>query len=130
MDTKVTRTLLAPSAKEGRTIANKAFALVEQKGTGAIPELQSEFEAEVHLHWAEKARFRREEFFNTGGIRVDVWHPALTKPLGTCDDGKFYASGACGDDAFFRIPEEAKKKFAHPADMNLLCPKHRKMLGF
>jgi len=126
MDLSVTqRTLLAPSVDEGKAMAREAFAMVEAMGVTALPLLVEKYQAEVVLHWGEKPRFHREEFFNTGGTRVDIWHPSLPKPVGLCDHGKFHAGGRCGADAFFRIPEGAKKNYAHPTKMIFLCPKHK-----
>jgi hypothetical protein len=121
---KVTRTLLAPSEVEATEMASRAFSLVAELGHDAKPILESEFGATVVLRHG-KAYFRREEFFNTGGTLVEVWHPSLPKPLGTCDHGKFSA-WSCGEDAFYQIPEEKKAEFhlAYPDQINFLCPKH------
>lgn len=110
-DLKVSRTLLAPGEEQGVAWAQSAWALVAELGAAARPQLEDLLGAKVVLFHAAVPSFRREEFFNTGGVRVEIGHPALPVPLGTCQDGARTA-WPCEEDAHFSL------------DGKVFCEKH------
>lgn len=111
METQVTRTLLAPSKEQGSAWAQTAWALVEKLGGAALPQLEELLDAKVVLFHSSRPSFRREEFFNTGGVRVEVGHPSLPVPLGTCQHGA-KSAWPCEEDAHFSL------------DGKVFCEKH------
>lgn len=109
---KVSRTLLAPGEEQGVAWAQTAWAAVAELGAAARPQLEELFGAKVLLFHANDPSFRREEFFNTGGCRVEIGHPALPVPMGTCQHGA-KSAWPCEEDAHF---SESGK---------MVCEKHR-----
>lgn len=107
----VTRTLLAPSEEQGQAWAKKAWNLLTEMGELARPELEKEFGENLDLYFSEKPSFRREEFFSTGGVQVEIGHPNLPKPIGACVEGR-KTPWYCGRDAHFEV------------DGHQLCRKH------
>lgn len=107
----VSRTLLAPSEEKGRAWATRAWGLVAELGEAAQSQLEEELGGRVQLFFSEKPIFRREEFFNTGGVLIQVGHPSLPKPLGECSHGARTA-WPCERDAHFS------------SEVGLLCKEH------